>query len=137
MEEPIPSYYFKHGTSGLSGVYVMGIKEQPSLTVSLPDTGLIGTGRSVAQAQSIQRFRYETPPTHIWRITRARVGFRGAAVEGKRRRACHSVAQPLPPRKIVVKRRDIEIVDWPCFQSPRFLRCQSPQIVKIKRVTLQ
>lgn len=56
MEEPIPSYYFKHGTAGLSGVYVIGIKEQPSLTVSLPNTDLIGIGRSVAQALTTLMF---------------------------------------------------------------------------------
>jgi len=30
MEEPISTYYFKHGVAGLSGVHAIGIKEVPS-----------------------------------------------------------------------------------------------------------
>jgi hypothetical protein len=52
MEEPIASYYFKYGTSGLAGVYVIGIKEIPSGTFSLPNTQLIGAGQQAAQALS-------------------------------------------------------------------------------------
>jgi len=35
MEEPIPTYYFKHGTAGLSDVYIIGVKEVPFGPLSL------------------------------------------------------------------------------------------------------
>ena len=52
MEEPIASYYFKYGALDLASVYVIGIKEIPSGTFSLPNTQLIGTGQQAAQALS-------------------------------------------------------------------------------------
>ena len=52
MEETIPSYYFKHGTSGLTDVYVVGIKEIPTDNFMLPNEGLIGVGQHAAQAMS-------------------------------------------------------------------------------------
>jgi len=52
MEEPISSYYFKHGAAGLAEVYMIGIKEVPSEAFSLPQTQLIGAGQQAAQALS-------------------------------------------------------------------------------------
>lgn len=59
MEEPIASYYFKHGTAGLSDVYLVGIKEMPSESFTIPNTQLIGAGRQAAQALSDMMFRPE------------------------------------------------------------------------------
>jgi hypothetical protein len=64
MEEPISTYYFKHGTAGLSDVYMIGIKEVPSLSFKLPDTQLLGAGQQAAQALSDMLF----PPEAI-RVT--------------------------------------------------------------------
>jgi hypothetical protein len=50
MEEPISTYYFKHGTAGLADVYVICIKEVPSPSFSLPNTQLIGAAQVMAQA---------------------------------------------------------------------------------------
>lgn len=52
MEEPISSYYFKHGTAGLADVYLVGIKETPTSSFSLPNTQLMGAGQQAAQALS-------------------------------------------------------------------------------------
>lgn len=64
MEEPISSYYFKHGAAGLSGVYVIGIKEIPSQSFTLPDTQLLGAFQQGAQGLSDMMF----PPEAI-RVT--------------------------------------------------------------------
>jgi hypothetical protein len=64
MEEPISGYYFKHGTAGLAEVYVVGIKEVPSGTFSLPQTQLIGAGKQAAQVLSNLLF-----PTEAIRVT--------------------------------------------------------------------
>jgi hypothetical protein len=50
MEEPIATYYFKHGTAGLGDVYLLGIKELPSTSFVLPSTQLFGAGQQAAQA---------------------------------------------------------------------------------------
>ena len=50
MEEPISTYYFKHGTAGLASVYVIGIKETPSHSVALPLEQMIGAGQAAAEA---------------------------------------------------------------------------------------
>ena len=50
MEEPISTYYFKHGLAGLASVYIMGIKEEPSYSVSLPPEKIIGMGQVFAKA---------------------------------------------------------------------------------------
>jgi hypothetical protein len=52
MQEPISTYYFKHGTAGLSDVFVVGIKEQPSLAFALPETALLGASQQAAQGLS-------------------------------------------------------------------------------------
>lgn len=49
MEEPIVTYYFKHGTAGLANVYLVGIKETPASAEILPRTDFIGMGRLAAQ----------------------------------------------------------------------------------------
>ncbi len=49
MEEPISTYYFKHGTAGLSRVYLIGIKEVPSESEQLPITQIIGAGQQAAE----------------------------------------------------------------------------------------
>jgi hypothetical protein len=38
LEEPITSYYFKHGFEGISDIYLIGIKEKPSDLLSLVST---------------------------------------------------------------------------------------------------
>lgn len=50
MEEPISSYYFRHGTSGLSDVYVIGIKEEPTTSFTLPNTAFLAAAQQTAQA---------------------------------------------------------------------------------------
>lgn len=50
MEEPISTYYFKHGTAGLSDVYLVGIKEIPSPAFTIPGEQLFGAGQQAAQA---------------------------------------------------------------------------------------
>ncbi len=64
MEEPISSYYFKHGAAGLADVYLIGIKEIPSEAFALPSTQLIGAGQQAAQALTDMLF----PPEAI-RVT--------------------------------------------------------------------
>ncbi len=64
MEEPIASYYFKHGAAGLADVYLIGIKETPSDAFTLPGTQLIGAGQQAAQALTDMLF----PPDAI-RVT--------------------------------------------------------------------
>lgn len=64
MEEAISNYYFKHGTSGLSDVYLVGVKEVPSESFTLPDNQLFGAVQQMAQALSNMLF----PPDAI-RIT--------------------------------------------------------------------
>jgi hypothetical protein len=64
MEEPISGYYFKHGIAGLAEVYMIGIKEVPSGTFSLPQTQLIGAGQQAAQVLSNLLF-----PTEAIRVT--------------------------------------------------------------------
>jgi hypothetical protein len=50
MEEPISTYYFKHGTAGLASVYLIGIKEVPTSSFTLPNEQMIGAGRAAAEA---------------------------------------------------------------------------------------
>lgn len=52
LEEPISTYYFKHGIGGLADVYLVGIKETPSSAITLPDTQLLGMVQQMAQALS-------------------------------------------------------------------------------------
>jgi hypothetical protein len=49
MEEPIPVYYVKHGTAGLSDVYLIGIKEIPTAAVTLGEGHLMAAGQGAAQ----------------------------------------------------------------------------------------
>lgn len=48
MEEPISTYYFKHGTAGLAQVFAIGIKEEPSHSITLPLEQMIGAGQAAA-----------------------------------------------------------------------------------------
>jgi hypothetical protein len=50
MEEPISTYYFRHGTAGLSDVYLLGIKEIASTALSLPGKDLMAAGQQAAKA---------------------------------------------------------------------------------------
>jgi hypothetical protein len=50
MEEPISTYYFKHGTAGLSSAYMIGIKEMPATSFTLPAEQMIGAGQAAAEA---------------------------------------------------------------------------------------
>jgi len=52
LEEPISTYYFKHGIGGLADVYLVGIKETPSTAITLLDTQLLGAVQQIAQAFS-------------------------------------------------------------------------------------
>jgi hypothetical protein len=49
MEEPISTYYFRHGTAGLPGVFMIGIKELSSESFQLPMTQFIGASQFAAQ----------------------------------------------------------------------------------------
>jgi hypothetical protein len=64
LEEPIPTYYFKHGPAGLADVYVIGIKEVPSTSFSLPNTQFIGAGQQAAEHLSNMLF-----PSDAIRVT--------------------------------------------------------------------
>jgi hypothetical protein len=48
MEEPISTYYFKHGTAGLPDVYIIGIKEVSNRSFQLPTTHLLGAAQEAA-----------------------------------------------------------------------------------------
>lgn len=61
MEEPISTYYFKHGSAGLSDVYLIAIKEAPTYSFTLPNTQLIGAGQIAVQALADMLF----PPQAI------------------------------------------------------------------------
>ena len=52
LEEPISTYYFKHGIGGLADVYLVGIKETPSSANILPDAQLLGVVQQMAQGLS-------------------------------------------------------------------------------------
>jgi hypothetical protein len=60
MEEPISTYYVKHGTAGLSSVYLVGIKEIPSPAFVLPEGPLISGAHAAAQALSDMMFPKDT-----------------------------------------------------------------------------
>lgn len=49
MEEPISTYYFKHGTAGLSSVHMIGIKETPTYSFTLPTEQMMGMGQAAAE----------------------------------------------------------------------------------------
>jgi hypothetical protein len=53
MEEPISTYYFRHGVHGLAGVYMIGIKEVPSETVTLPVTPFLEAAKQTAQGLTV------------------------------------------------------------------------------------
>lgn len=61
MEELISSYYFKHGSAGLSDVYLIGIKEASTYSFTLPSEQLIGAGQIAVQALRAMMF----PPNSI------------------------------------------------------------------------
>ena len=61
MDEPISTYYFKHGTAGLAEVFLVGIKEVPSPSVTLPSQQIIGAGQAAAGALRLVMF----PPDAI------------------------------------------------------------------------
>jgi hypothetical protein len=64
MEEPISSYYYKHGAHGLSNVHLVGIKEIPAPSFSLPDNLLFGAAQKGAEGLS----EFFFPPTAV-RVT--------------------------------------------------------------------
>jgi hypothetical protein len=49
MVEPISTYYFRHGSHGLSDVYLIGIKEVPSDSVTLPQTAFLTAAQQTAE----------------------------------------------------------------------------------------
>jgi hypothetical protein len=52
MEEPISTYYFRHGTHGLSDVFLIGIKEIATPTFTLPNTLVLGAAQQASQGLS-------------------------------------------------------------------------------------
>lgn len=50
MVEPISTYYFRHGSHGLSDVYMIGIKEVPTEAVTLPETAFLTAAQQTAEA---------------------------------------------------------------------------------------
>ncbi|BDI28022.1 hypothetical protein CCAX7_000730 [Capsulimonas corticalis] len=56
MQEPISSYYYKYGTSGLSDVYLIGIKEIPTPSLAMPSTPLLVASQGAAEALSTLLF---------------------------------------------------------------------------------
>lgn len=64
MEEPISTYYFKHGSRGLSDVYILGIKEEAASPVLLPNAQMIGAVQHITQGLSEMLF-----PTDAIRVT--------------------------------------------------------------------
>jgi hypothetical protein len=52
MEEPIATYHYKHGTEGLSDVYLLGIKEVSTSAFVLPSTDLIRGVQEMADAMN-------------------------------------------------------------------------------------
>jgi len=56
MEEPISTYYFKHGTAGLSDVLLVGVKEIPSTTFAITGQQLFGAAQKAAAALSEMLF---------------------------------------------------------------------------------
>lgn len=61
MEEPISTYYFKHSAAGLSSVHMIGIKETPTRSFSLPTEQMMGAGQVAAETLRNMLF----PPTAI------------------------------------------------------------------------
>ena len=49
MDEPISTYYFKHGTAGSSGGFIWAIKEVASPSLALPTEQLIEAGQTAAE----------------------------------------------------------------------------------------
>ena len=64
MQEPISSYYFKHGTNGLDEVYVIGIKEAAGRRELPQSSAFIGVAQQAAQALSTMLF-----PDEAHRVT--------------------------------------------------------------------
>ena len=56
MQEPISTYYFKHGTGGLGQTFVIGIKEEASVGLTLIDEQFFGASQLAAQALSAMFF---------------------------------------------------------------------------------
>ncbi|SRR6266496_1241324 len=56
MQEPISTYYFKHGTAGLNGTFIIGIKEEPAIGFTLPEEQVFGASQAAAQALSSMFF---------------------------------------------------------------------------------
>ncbi len=52
MEEPISTYYFKHGNAGLSDVFLVGIKETPNPSLTLAESNLMSVTQGLAQSLS-------------------------------------------------------------------------------------
>jgi hypothetical protein len=48
LDAPVSSYYAKHGESGIAEVFVIGVKESNSLSFSIPDTTMVGSGQRLA-----------------------------------------------------------------------------------------
>lgn len=52
MEEPISTYYFKHGNAGLSNVHLLGVKEVANSSLTLGESTLLGITQGLAQSLS-------------------------------------------------------------------------------------
>ena len=64
LQEPISSYYFKHGSRGLSDIYMIGIKEEAAPAGSVALGGFIAVAQQAAQAFSSMMF-----PEDAYRVT--------------------------------------------------------------------
>ena len=60
LDEPISSYYLKHGSSNLPDVYVVGIKEIPGTESSFSNDSLIGFSQTLSKAINQLVFPSET-----------------------------------------------------------------------------
>lgn len=50
MQEPINTYYFRHGNAGLTGVHAIGVKEDSVSPVSFPGSPIISVGLELTKA---------------------------------------------------------------------------------------
>lgn len=64
LEEPISSYYFKHGINGIADIYCLGIKETSNPLVGLAQSPLL-----IASQQTIQQLSNLLFPANAIRVT--------------------------------------------------------------------
>lgn len=75
MEEPIPTYYFKHGASGICDVSVIGIKEVGSTRTPFPENHIFAAAQQLAQNFSeflLPPGTHQVTPLAMFRAVRPR-----------------------------------------------------------------